>query len=67
MVNYIYKQIHKEKLFYKILYSFIETHFFTNENPYGMSLSLRQHTCIYYFILCYIVYIGIVTHVMYIS
>ena len=44
IVNYIYKQIHLEKLFKKILYSFIETHFLTNENPYGKSLSLRRHT-----------------------
>ena len=33
-----------EKDFTKILYSFIETCFLTNENPYGKSLSLRQHT-----------------------
>ena len=44
IVNYIYKQIHIEKYFWKILYSFIETHFLTNENPYGRSLSLRRHT-----------------------
>ena len=32
----MYKQIHIENLFYKILYSFIETYayFLTDENPY---------------------------------
>ena len=33
-----------EKNFKKILYSFIETCFLTNENPYKRSLSLRRHT-----------------------
>ena len=63
IVNNIYKQIHLENFFPKILYSFIETYFFTNENPYGGSFSLRRHTyadllpnCSYlslYFILCH--------------
>ena len=44
MVNYIFKQIHIENFFYKILFSFIETHSLTNENPYRRSLSLRRHT-----------------------
>ena len=41
-------QIHIEKIFSKILNSFIETHFLTNENPYGRSLSLRRHTYDYW-------------------
>ena len=41
---YIYKPIHKENFFGKILHSFIETYFLTNENPYERSLSLRRHT-----------------------
>ena len=44
MVNYIYMQIHKEIFFSKILYSFIETYFPTNENPYGRSVLLRRRT-----------------------
>ena len=35
--------MHIEKL-KKKLYSFIETYFLMNENPYGRSLSLRRHT-----------------------
>ena len=30
----------------EILYSFIQTYFRPNENPYGRSLSLRRHTYI---------------------
>ena len=33
--NYIYKQIYKGKYFCRILYSFIETYFHTNENRYA--------------------------------
>ena len=29
------------------MYSFIETYFLTNENPYGRSLLLRRHTYVY--------------------
>ena len=44
LVNYIYKQIHIGNKIQKILYSFVETHFLTNENPYGRSFSSRRHT-----------------------
>ena len=47
IVNYIYKQIHIEKN-QNVLYSFIETYFLTNENPYGRSLSSRRHTYVVY-------------------
>ena len=45
--NYIYKQIRIETYFLKILYSFIETHFLTNENHYGRSHSLRRDTYVH--------------------
>ena len=32
----------------EILHSFTDTYFFTNENPYGRSLSLRRDTYIYF-------------------
>ena len=48
--KHICKQIHMEKKFQKNLYSFIETYFLTNANPYGRSRSLRRvsyyNTCI---------------------
>ena len=47
IINYIYKQIHIENKFQKILYSFKEMYFLANGNPYGRSLSLRRHTYLF--------------------
>ena len=37
-------KIHIENFYSKILYSFIQTYFLTNDNPYGRSLLFRRHT-----------------------
>ena len=44
IASYIYKQIHKEKKFQKILYTFIETYFRNNDNAYGRPILLQRHT-----------------------
>ena len=36
--------MHIENLYSKIVYSFIQTYFLTNGNPYGRSLLFPRHT-----------------------